>query len=97
MITQKEPTCNAKQPLKLSKFFSNKDNIVYPIKSDLQRRYCWPSKYIDKFFKDYFIDLYEKNKEADENGDDCLYGKIGDAIMTKAEDKYLPSKKYKEQ
>lgn len=88
MIIKKEPKGNTKQALKLSKFFSNKDNTVYPIQSDLQRRYCWPSTHIDKFFKDYIIDLFEKNKEADESGDDCSYAIIGDAILTRVEDNY---------
>ena len=66
MIVKREPKGDTKEAVKLSKFFSNKDNTVYPIQSDLQRRYCWPSTHIDKFYKDYIIDLFEKNKEAAE-------------------------------
>ena len=97
MIVKREPRGDTKEAVKLSKFFSNKDNTVYPIQSDLQRRYCWPSTHIDKFFKDYIIDLFEKNKEADENGEDCLYAKIGDAILTRVEDNYGFDKKCKKQ
>ena len=97
MIVKREPRGDTKEAVKLSKFFSNQDNTVYPIQSDLQRRYCWPSTHIDKFFKDYIIDLFEKNKEADENGEDCLYAKIGDAILTRVEDNYGYHKKCKKQ
>lgn len=85
MIVRTEPKSDTKEAAKLSKFFSNKDNTIYPIQSDLQRRYCWPSTHIDKFFKDYIVDLYERNKEADENGEDSLFARIGDAILTKEE------------
>lgn len=86
MITNREPKGDKKDAVKLFKFFSNEDNTVYLIKSDLQRRYCWPSTHIDKLFKDYIVDLYEKNEEADENGEDCLFASIGDAILTRLED-----------
>ena len=88
MIVKREPKGDTKDAVKLSKFFSNKDNTVYPIQSDLQRRYCWPATYIDKLFKDYLVDLYVKNEEADKNGDDGLFAKIGDAILTRVEDNY---------
>jgi hypothetical protein len=88
MIVKREPKGDTKDAVKLSKFFSNKDNTVYPIQSDLQRRYCWPAAYIDKLFKDYLVDLYVKNEEADKNGDDGLFAKIGDAILTRVEDNY---------
>jgi len=97
MIVKREPKGDTKEAVKLSKFFSNKDNTVYPIQSDLQRRYCWPSTHIDKFYKDYIIGLFEKNKEADENGEDCLYAKIGDAILTRVEDNYGYNAKCKKQ
>ena len=97
MIVKREPRGDTKEAVKLSRFFSNKDNTVYPIQSDLQRRYCWPSANIDKFFNDYIIDLFEKNKEADENGEDCFYARIGDAILTRVEDNYGLDEKCKKQ
>lgn len=97
MIVKREPKGDTKEAVKLSKFFSNKDNIVYPIQSDLQRRYCWPSTHIDKFFKDYIVDLYAKNEEADENREDGFFAIIGDAILTRIEDHYGSSQKCKKQ
>lgn len=97
MIVKREPKGDTKEAVKLSKFFSNKDNIVYPIQSDLQRRYCWPSTHIDKFFKDYIVDLYAKNEEADENREDGFFAIIGDAILTRIEDHYGYSQKCKKQ
>lgn len=97
MIVKREPKGDTKDAVKLSKFFSNKDNTIYPIQSDLQRRYCWPSTHIDKFFKDYIVDLYAKNEEADENGEDGLFAKIGDAILTRLEDNYGFDQKCKKQ
>lgn len=97
MIVKREPKGDTKEAVKLSKFFSNKDNIVYPIQSDLQRRYCWPSTHIDKFFKDYIVDLYAKNEEADENREDGFFAIIGDAILTRIEDHYGFSQKCKKQ
>lgn len=93
MIILKEPKGNRKEAVPLSSFFSNESNTVYPIQSDLQRRYCWPSTYVDKLFKDYIIDLFDKNKEADENGEDGRYGIIGDGILTREEDNYGPDGK----
>jgi hypothetical protein len=60
MIIKRQPKGDTKDAVTLSKFFSNKDNTVYPIQSDLQRKYCWPASNIDKFFNDYIIrnDLY---------------------------------------
>ena len=97
MIVKREPKGDTKDAVKLSKFFSNKDNTIYPIQSDLQRRYCWPSTHIDKFFKDYIVDLYAKNEEADENGEDGLFAKIGDAILTRLEGNYGFDQKCKKQ
>lgn len=97
MIVRKEPKGDTKEAVKLSKIFSNQDNTVYPIQSDLQRRFCWPSSHIHKFFADYIIDLYEKNEEADQNGEDGFFAKIGDAILTRVEDNYGPCQKCKKQ
>lgn len=85
MITNKEPKGYLKTAMPLVKVFSNADNNKYFIKSNLQRRYCWPGDYIEGLYSDYIINLYDKNKEADEIGDDCVYGIIGDAILTKPE------------
>ena len=88
MIVKREPKSDRKEAVKLSTFFSKKDNIVYPIKSDLQRRFCWLASYIDKLFKDYIMDFYDKNCEADLNGEDCFYATIGDGILTRIEEGY---------
>ena len=88
MIIQREPRCCYKEPLIFRKIFSNSNNIVYLIQSDLQRRYCWPATHVDKFYKDYIIDLYDKNKAANENGEDCSCAYVGDAILTDQEGGY---------
>ncbi len=97
MIIKRQPKGDTKDAVTLSKFFSNKDNTVYPIQSDLQRPYCWPSYNIDKLFNDYIIDLYDQNKEADDIGDDDLYATIGDAILTRTECNYGVDGKCKKQ
>lgn len=88
MITQREPRCCNKEPLRFGKIFSNSNNVVYLIQSDLQRRYCWPSTHVDKFYKDYIVDLYDKNKAANKNGEDSSYAYVGDAILTRKEEGY---------
>lgn len=95
MIIETEPKSNTQNAVKVSKFFSNKDNTVYFIQSNLQRRYCWPSTHINKFFKDYIVDLYAKNEEADKNGEDGFFAEIGKAILTREEDNYGPEQKFK--
>lgn len=97
MIVKRMPKAITKEVVSLSKFFSNKDNTVYPIQFDLQRPYCWPSHNINKFFKDYIIDLYDQNKDADEAGEDDLYATIGDAILTRPEYNYGADGKCKKQ
>jgi hypothetical protein len=97
MIVKRMPKGITKEVVSLSKFFSNKDNTVYPIQFDLQRPYCWPSHNINKFFKDYIIDLYDQNKDADEAGEDDLYATIGDAILTSPEYNYGVDGKCKKQ
>lgn len=86
MIIQYVPKGSTKESVTLSTFFSNKDNIYYLISSNLQRRYCWPSAYIDKLYQDYVINLYDKNVDADKTGDDTYYGTAGDAILTRIEE-----------
>ncbi len=83
MYVRKEPKSSNKNPMKLSDVFSNKDNSVFPIKSDLQRRYCWTSNEIDTLISQYFVDMYLKNKESDNNGENPFYGTIGDGIVCK--------------
>lgn len=97
MIIKRQPKGDTKDAVTLSKFFSNKDNTVYPIQSDLQRKYCWPASNIDKFFNDYIIDLYDQNKEADAAGEDDLFAIIGDAILTRTENQYGIEGKCKKQ
>ena len=97
MIVRREPKSDRKEAIKLSTFFSKKDNVVYPIQSDLQRRFCWLASYVDKLFKDYIMDFYDKNCDADLNGEDCFYATIGDGILTKMVEGYGINNKCKKQ
>ena len=92
-----EPESGSNKMIKLSKIFSNEDNIIYPIQSDLQRRYCWPSSYLMNFFNDFVIDIYELNREADKSGDDPYWAVVGEGILTKAEENYGPENKCRKQ
>ena len=48
MYVRKMPKGSNKNPMGLNEIFSNRNNKVYPIKSELQRRYCWTEKEVDK-------------------------------------------------
>lgn len=83
MFVKLMPKSSNKNPMSLSEIFSNANNRVYPIKSDLQRRYCWTENEVDNFIEQYFIEMYNKNIIADERGEDSVYGTIGDGIICK--------------
>lgn len=86
MIRRNKPEGSHKTATNLKTVFSNENNTRYLIKSDLQRRYCWTKIIVEHFFKDYLIDLYDANVEADSNGEDNWYGTVDDAIFVKKDE-----------
>lgn len=97
VFNRTEPESGSNKMIKLIKFFSNEDNIIYPIQSDLQRRYCWPSQYVTNFFTNFIIDIYELNVEADKSGEDPYWAVVGEGILTKPEENYGPKNKCRKQ
>ena len=88
MITREVPDSNERKTLKLADFFYNKDNMVYPIKSDLQRKYCWTDNEINDLIEEYYFNLTNNNREADKNGEDSYFGFIGNAIVCEKQDNW---------
>jgi len=83
MYVRLMPKSSNKNPMSLNEIFSNSNNKVYPIKSDLQRRYCWTEKEVDNLIEQYYIEMFERNISADEKGEDSFYATIGDGIICK--------------
>lgn len=83
MYVKTLPKSSNKNPMSLAEIFSNANNRVYPIKSDLQRRFCWTDNEVDNLIEQYVIYMLSKNMLADERGDDSVYGTIGDGIVCK--------------
>ena len=83
MYVRLMPKSSNKNPMSLNEIFSNSNNKVYPIKSDLQRRFCWTEKEVDNLIEQYYIEMFEKNITADERGEDSFYATIGDGIICK--------------
>lgn len=81
MYVRKMPKGSNKNPMGLNEIFSNRNNKVYPIKSELQRRYCWTEKEVDNLIEQYYIEMFDRNISADEKGEDSFYGTIGDGII----------------
>ena len=88
MITREVPDSNERKTLKLADFFYNKDNMVYPIKSDLQRKYCWTDNEINDLIEEYYFNLTNNNQDADKCGEDSYYGFIGNAIICEKQENW---------
>ena len=88
MITREVTDSNERKTLKLADFFYNKDNMVYPIKSDLQRKYCWTDNEINDLIEEYYFNLTNNNREADKNGEDSYFGFIGNAIVCEKQENW---------
>ena len=86
MLRKNKPEGSHKNATNFKTVFSNENNTRYLIKSDLQRRYCWTKSIVEKFFKDYLIDLFVANEEANANGEDNWYGTVDDAIFVKKDE-----------
>lgn len=83
MYVRLMPKSSNKNPMSLSEIFSNRNNKVYPIKSDLQRKYCWTEHEINNLIEQYYFEMFESNFIADEKGEDSFYATIGDGIVCK--------------